>query len=87
MFRPTKGSDYPLDEYDEHQLLDTGYSDSRLDYERSFEPQKGKGSNFLVGKVPNVKDDASRSKMFDILEREERKRGIYTTTYILIKLK
>eukprot|EP00026_Physarum_polycephalum_P023472 Phypoly_transcript_28593.p3 GENE.Phypoly_transcript_28593~~Phypoly_transcript_28593.p3 ORF type:complete len:116 (+),score=17.04 Phypoly_transcript_28593:46-348(+) len=35
-FNPTKGSmDYPLDEFDDYDHIDSGYSDSREDYERS----------------------------------------------------
>lgn len=76
MFRPTKGSmDYPYDEFEDHELLDTGNNDSRLDYERSFNSNKASG-NIVFGKVPVVKDERSQKRMFDQLEKEERRRGI-----------
>jgi hypothetical protein len=74
VFNPTKGSmDYPLDEFDAHEQIENGYNDSRQDYERSW--SKTTNGDVVVDRVPTVKDDASRNKMFDMLEREERKRG------------
>jgi len=76
-FNPTKGNlDYPLDEFEDYEQLDTGYKDSREDYERSTSKIPAQHNGVVLAKVPRVKDDASRDKMFDILEREERKQGV-----------
>ncbi len=74
VFRPTKANlDYPIDEFDENDLLQRDGDD--IDSGRG-RVNTGTTNSSVVGKVPQVKDEASQKKMFDILEREERKRGI-----------